>query len=126
MANMQNTSTGVNRTFEKSLNEDIKDFHQQPGSWTQARNAINNSKTGDLGDLGNEPANKFCTKAPYTIIGTIHLFADSWVIFSTDNNDCEVGVFVESRCTYRTVVNDKCLKFKKTNLIIGVSKVNFD
>lgn len=126
MANMQNTTSGITRSFEKNLNEDIKDFHQAPGSWTQARNAINNSKTGDLGDLGNEPANKFCTKAPYTIIGSIHIIADQWIIFSTDDTDSEIGVFVEGDCSYRTVVNDQCLNFKKTNLIIGVSKINFD
>lgn len=123
---MQNTSSGSANSFEKNLNEDVKDFHQQPGTWTQARNAINNSKTGDLGDLGNEPANRFCTKAPYTIIGTIHLFADSWVIFSTDNTDSEIGIFVEKECSYRTVVNDPCLNFRLTNLIIGVSKIKYD
>ena len=48
-------------------------------NWTHARNAINNSKDGDVGTLGNEPANKVCG-APYTIIGTIHLYGDKWVI----------------------------------------------
>ena len=58
----QNTSSQDTRRFDKELNEDINDFHLSQDSWTQARNAINNSKTGDIGKVGNEPSNLFCTK----------------------------------------------------------------
>ena len=40
-------------------------------NYTHAINAINNSKDGDVGTLGNEPANIYVV-VPYTIIGTIH------------------------------------------------------
>ena len=48
------------------------------------------------------------------------------MIFSTDDSNSEIGLFDESMCTYTTVVNDPCLNFKRTNLIIGASKENFD
>jgi hypothetical protein len=115
--NFSNTSNSETRRFDKSLVEDINDFHLPENSWTQARNAITNSKTGDLGKLGNEPANQFCTKAPYPIIGAVHLVADQWAVFSTDNTDSEIGLFKEDECGYTKIVNDKCLGFNTTNLI---------
>ncbi len=124
--NPQNTSGGETRRFDKNLNEDINDFHLPDNEWTQARNAINNSKTGDLGKIGNEPSNLFCTKAPYTIIGVIHLESDKWAIFSTDNIDSEIGYFQEGTCLYKTIVNDKCLNFNKESLVSGVSRETSD
>jgi hypothetical protein len=122
----QNTSSQDTRRFDKQLNEDINDFHLSQDSWTQARNAINNSKTGDLGKVGNEPSNLFCTKAPYAIIGAIHLEADEWTIFSTNETDSEIGKFKESLCEYTTIVNDPCLAFDRANLIKGVSRPTSD
>lgn len=126
----QNTSSGDTRSFDKGLNEDIKDFHLPSNEWTQARNAINNSVSGDLGKLGNEPANLECISAPYPIIGMIHIIEDKWAVFSTDNTDSEIGLFIESNCgreqetypAYQTIVNAKCLKFNLENLIIGTSR----
>ena len=68
-----NTSSSATRRFDKDLQKDISDYHLPENEWTYARNAINNSNIGDLGRLGNEPANKNCITAPYTIIGFIHL-----------------------------------------------------
>src|SRR3972149_3411043 len=90
----QSTTTFGTRTFDKELNEDIKNFHAESNAWTQARNAITNSKTGDIGALGNEPANLHCMKLPvytdpsgavfdYTIVGIIHITDDRWLIYST-------------------------------------------
>lgn len=110
--------------YNKSLNEDTNNYLLQPNQWTHARNAINNSRTGDLGKLGNEPANLECASAPYTIIGTIHIVADYWAIYSTDDVNSEIGIFQEDICKYTTVVNDSCLNFNKANLIRGVSRAN--
>ena len=119
----QNTSSGQPRTFDKGLNEDVNDFHLPSNEWTQARNAINNSITGDLGKLGNEPANLKCVELDHPIIGTIHIIEDKWLLFSTDGNtNCEIGIFTESKCSYFKIVNDSCLGFKLENLIIGVSR----
>lgn len=120
------TSSNSVQRFDKELNEDMNDFHLPKDSWTQARNAINNSITGDIGRLGNEPANVYCTKAPYPIIGAIHLESDQWVIFSTNDTDSEIGRFSETSCTYTKLVNDPCLGFKRTNLIKGVSRPTSD
>lgn len=126
MAGMQNTSSVSVHTFDKEINKDVNDFHLKPDSWVHARNAINNSKTGDLGKIGNEPANEFCTSAPYTIIGTIHLEADKWAIFSTNGTNSEIGLFFEELCQYFTVVNASCLNFKLEFLIKGASRATSD
>ncbi len=80
-----NTGKIETRSFDKGLNEDINDYHLPPNMWTQARNATNNTGIGDIGDLSNEASNKLCTQAPYRIIGTIHVDADKFVIFSTES-----------------------------------------
>jgi len=122
----QNTSSATFRTSSQSLVEDTKGFYLPPNAWIHARNAINNSVTGDLGSIGNEPSNLICNNAPYTIIGTIHLYSDRWAIFSTDDTSSEIGIFRESTCDYDTVVNDPCLNFNRSNLIKGIAKENFD
>lgn len=139
MAEQQNTGSENTRTFDKSLNRDVNDFHLPKNDWTRARNAINNSITGDLGKLGNEPANLLCISAPYPIIGFIHIIEDKWAVYSTDNVNSEIGLFIESNCgngvtqpdcinplnpqpAYQKIVNDPCLKFSQDNLIIGVSR----
>jgi hypothetical protein len=120
-------STSVNtQRYDKELIEDVSDYHLGENVWTHARNAITNSTTGDFGDIGNEPSNIHCASAPYTVIGTIHIQGDRWAIFSTDDSNSEVGLFDESACTYTTVVNAACLGFRRTNLITGISKENFD
>ena len=124
--NYQNTSSQAPRRFDKDLNKDVNDFHLPDNSWTQARNAINNSSIGDVGKLGNEPSNLFCTRAPYPIIGAIHLQADEWVIFSTDDVNSEIGKFKEGLCEYTTIVNDPCLAFDRAFLIKGVSRATSD
>lgn len=112
------------KQYNKSLNEDTNNYLLGPNQWTHARNAINNSVTGDLGKLGNEPANYECASAPYTIIGAIHIVGDTWAIYSTDDTNSEIGIFQEDICKYTTAVNDPCLNFNRENLIRGVSRPN--
>jgi hypothetical protein len=130
---LQNTSNMEEHTFDKNIVRDVNDFHLPKNVWGHARNAINNSKTGDLGKIGNEPANDLCTELvnslvplasalPYSVIGVIHLEADKWAIFSTNGVSSEIGLFVEGLCKYSTVVNDDCLGFKLEFLIKGVSR----
>lgn len=123
---IQNTSTVETRSFNKGMIKDINEGLMTEGAYLNARNAVNNTRAGDLGVIGNEQSNEFCTQAPYTVIGSIHLYGDIWAIFSTDDTDSEIGMFDESLCTYDTVANDQCLAFKKTSLIIGEAKENFD
>jgi len=130
MAKSQGTSSSDVRRFDKELSEDVNDYHLPENSWTQARNAINNSKTGDLGKLGNEPSNQFCVNVgvddSYDIIGAIHTEADIWVIYSTNNTNSEIGLFKESLCQYTAIVNDNCLNFSTFHLIKGVSRATSD
>jgi hypothetical protein len=123
---LQNTGSTESNSFSKGMNKDLNEGLMSEGSYIFARNAVNNSKSGDLGVIGNESSNDYCASAPYTIIGTIHIVGDRWAIFSTDDTDSEIGTFDESDCSYKTLVNDPCLAFKKTNLIIGESKERFD
>lgn len=123
---LQNTSTGDIRVFLKGMIKDTSHSFIQKEQWSHARNAINNSVDGDLVLLGNEPANLLCASAPYTIIGAIHTQADKWVIFSTNNNKSEIGLFDDSQCTYTKIVNDDCLNFNTKHLITGAAKENFD
>ncbi len=124
--NEQNTSSGQVRSFDKALNEDVNDFHLPSNEWTQARNAINNSITGDLGKLGNEPGNKECIRLTYlsaTITGFIYIIEDYWLVYSTDGaGTSEIGLFQEGTCSYLTLVNDSCLGFTLENLIKGVAR----
>ena len=122
----KNPGSAKTASFDKSLNEDVKDYHASPQSWSQARNAVNNTTIGDLGDLSNEASNALCIQAPYTIIGGIHLESDKWVIFSTDNVNSEIGLFSEDQCDYTTIVNDPCLAFNQDYLIIGISKETYE
>lgn len=123
---LQNTSSTGSHSFDKDLVKDVNDFHLSPASWGHARNAINNSKTGDLGKIGNEPANNLCAEAPYTIIGAIHLESNKWAIFSTNGTSSEIGLFIEETCQYFTAVNAPCLNFKLENLIKGASRATSD
>lgn len=122
----QSTSHISLNQFTKGLNTDTDLTMLSPDSWTFARNAVNNSHDGKIGDIGNEPANLFCTQAPYSVIGTIYVVDNQWVIFSTNDIDSEIGLFNETTCTYNKIINDKCLSFNRTYLITGAAKKNFD
>ena len=125
-SSLPQTSSVQTSTVNKGMMKDPNAGFIPQGAWSHARNAVHNSEDGDLGTLSNEQSNVFCTAAPYTIIGVVHLYEDVWAIFSTDNTNSEIGTFKESSCKYTKVVNAGCLNFKTTNLIKGVSKENHD
>jgi hypothetical protein len=130
MAKKQNalssTSDVHTDTFIGGLNLDANESFQDGSAWLHARNLINNSQQGDLGMVRNEPSNLYCTAAPYPVIGAIHLYDTTWAIYSTDDVNSEIGLFDENLCTYSKVVNDPCLSFKRTNLITGAARENYD
>ena len=61
--NIQNKGADSVETnvFVKGMNKDINPSYEPKQSWTHARNAANNSTDGDVGVLGNEPANLPCS-----------------------------------------------------------------
>jgi hypothetical protein len=125
-ANFQENNSSKTNAFTKGMTKDPADTYVGEGMWTHARNAVNNSPEGQMGLIGNEPANRFCEFIPYTIIGTVYITDDEWVVFSTNNADSEIGIFDESKCTYTKVANDKCLNFSTFHLITGAIKSNYD
>jgi len=122
----QQTSEATSNLFNKGLIKDYDPTFMPEGAWYHARNLINNSITGDLGVVGNEPANFECAKAPYTIIGSIPIFQDYFAIYSTDDVNSEIGLFHQPSCTYTPIVNDTCLAFNRQYLVIGQSKAGAD
>ena len=125
-ANFQENNNAKANAFTKGMVKDPADSYVGDGLWTHARNAVNNSIEGQIGLIGNEPANRFCQYIPYTIIGAIYISDDEWVIFSTDNASSEIGLFNESKCKYTKVVNDQCLNFSTFHLVTGAVKSNYD
>ena len=125
-SNATNTSSTLTSLTPKGMIKDTDAAYLGDKNWSHAINAVNNSVDGDTGVVGNEPGNILCTEVPYTIIGTIHLYGDQWVLFLSDGNNHEIGKFDDSKCEYTTLVNDACLNFNPDNLIIGASKENFD
>lgn len=126
MAEQSQNPGAVTNTFTKGMVKDMNETFVGEGLWTHARNAVNNSHDGQVGVIGNEPANLHCVTLPYTLIGAVHLADDKWAIFTTDDVNSEIGVFDESQCSYEKKVNDPCLGFKRTSLITGASRQRFD
>jgi len=122
----QDTSSATTNSFYKGLNKDYSDLFSPEDVWYHARNLVNNSISGDLGVVGNEPSNILCVDLIYTHIGSISIIEDYWVIFSTDNTTSEIGLFKESTCEYFIISRDTQWNFNTKNLIIGQAKENFD
>lgn len=123
---LQNTSdTTTNTTGKAGLVTDLNESVVNNEQYTHARNAVRNSKDGDLGTIGNEPSNDLCFSAPYKIIGSISLPDDDIVLFSTNNIKSEIGIGNSRTCTYSPLYNDDCLNFNDAFPIIGESKKDF-
>ena len=116
----------VTNTFTKGMVKDYNETFISDGIWTHARNAVNNSHDGQLGVLGNEPSNLKCVTLPYTFIGAVYMVDGNWTVYTTDDTNSEIGIFDEYACTYKKVINDPCLNFKKSNLITGVYRKRYD
>ena len=54
------SSTVITKPFTKGMNKDVDTTFLPEGYWTHARNLQNNTVTGDVGTLSNEPANFLC------------------------------------------------------------------
>ena len=126
MAKQQNTSSSEVNAFSGGMQKDTYPSYLKKEVWGHARNAANNSVDGDIGVIGNEPANLLCAVIPYTVIGAIKTYGDQWVIYSTDDTNSEIGIFDDSECKYETLVNDPCLNFNRKYLITGAAKENYD
>ena len=145
------TSEQKSAVFNKGLNKDSDPTYIQEGMWTHARNVVNNTVEGDMGSISNEASNILCAEAGKTmpcvgvnaavykyIIGAIHLFSDKWVIYTAGHGPLsgssgvskpvmsEIGLLETDTCTYRPIVQDRCLGFDKHYLVSGASREKED
>ena len=139
--NLGDSNLDASRTFIKGLSKDTDPSFIEEGMWTYARNAVNNTKEGDIGTLSNEESNAQCITIGQdigrpvnpVIVGAISLFESKWVLYTAiydaqgDNViTSEIGLFEEDFCKYRPIVRDKCLNFSKFNLVTGGSREKGD
>lgn len=124
---MDQTSLNIKTNVPvKGMNSDISDFHQNEQIWTFARNTVVQSHSGDTVVLQNEPSFLKCAEFPFSYNGSIKLKNNRFVIFTTDDTNSEIGLFDSNDCSYKTIVTNTCLGFKRTNPIFGASKENYD
>lgn len=121
--NLQNTSSQtVNSASKPSLVTDLNDSYVSDQQYSHARNAVRNSKDGDIGTIGNEPSTIKCYSAPYKIIGILPMPDDRDLVFSTDNASSEIGIGDRKSCTYEKVSDLSCWNFNQDFPINGVVK----
>lgn len=123
--NTSNIDTVV--TSKPALVTDLNSSFISKEQYSHARNAVRNSKDGDLGTIGNEPSLIKCYSAPYKIVGIISLPDNTDLVFSTDNTNSEIGVGDPKTCSYKKLLNLKCLNFNTNNSpITGEAKKDFN
>lgn len=123
---LTNTSqVTTNVTSKAGMVTDLNSSYLGEDNYSHARNAVRNSKEGDLGTIGNEPSNILCFEAPYNVIGHITLPDESILIFSTDNVNSEIGIGNSTTCSYQKILNLPCLNFSLDHPITGVAKKDF-
>lgn len=124
--NLQNTSdVDTNVVAKAAMVMDLNSSYVSKEMYSYARNAVRNTKDGDLGTISNEPSTSKCFSAPYKIIGNIELPDDTQVIFSTDNTSSEIGIADTKRCIYKKLLNSSCLNFNDKFLVTGKAKKDF-
>jgi hypothetical protein len=123
---MENLTNSYINNPSKGLITDLNSALVSKEVWTSAINTVHNSHNGDFQFLQNEPSNTKCVDLPYTPIGFIKILDSKWVVFTTDDFNSEIGIFDEKNCSYKKLINDKCLNFNTSNLIRGASKENYD
>ncbi len=125
--NLQNTSkVDINAFGKPSLITDLNSSFISKEQYSFARNAIRNSKEGDLGTIGNEPSNLKCFSTPYPICGAIILPDNKIVIFSGNGIESEIGIGDELDCSYKKLLSLPCLNFSPKNPpIVGIAKELF-
>lgn len=126
MAKAINTSTvSTNVTGKAGLMTDLNPTYVDDQQYSHARNAVRNSKDGDLGTIGNEPSNISCITAPYKIVGTVSLPDDKIMIFSTNGASSEIGLGDETTCSYSPISKLDCWNFSPDFPVTGVAKQDF-
>src|SRR5687768_8292778 len=90
---------------------DLNSSYISKEQYSYARNAVRNSKDGDLGTIGNEPSNIECFSTPYPIVGHATLPDGNILLFSGDSAGSEIGEGNPLDCSYKTLKNLNCFNF---------------
>lgn len=126
MAKEQNTSiTDTVISSKPALITDANASYLNKESYSHARNAVRNSKEGDLGTIGNEPSTLLCFKTTYKIIGSVQLTDDEVMYMSGDGVNSEIGIGSNKTCEYRIISDLSCWNFNPEYPITGVSRKDF-
>lgn len=126
MAENNTSKVDTNIVNKPALVTDLNSSYVSKEQYSHARNAVRNSKDGDLGTIGNEPSNEECYSAPYKIVGIVPLPDDTHLVFSTDNVNSEIGIGNPKDCSYSKMTAIKDLKFSTDHQITGVAKKLFN
>ncbi len=105
---------------------DLNPSYIQKDQYSHARNAVRNSKDGDLGTISNEPSTIACITVPYKVLGHIKLPDDTFLIFSGDGKSSEIGIGNPQTCAYSTLKNLDCLAFDERYPLQGEAKKDFN
>lgn len=119
MAELRHTT---NNSAILGMNQDVDPQALKEGGYISAINARLHAHKGARPFISNEPSNFNCLNIPFTPIGAVKMPDGTFAIFSTDDFNCEIGLFDERTCEYTRKVRATCLGFKRTNLIRGVSR----
>lgn len=103
----------------KGLSKETSSQDQPKGTYSFALNAINESREGDLTQLGNEESNALCVSLPtgYIPMGKVYMNNGEYAILSVNPtlNLSEIGI-LKNNCKYESHVNFN-LNFQVTNQI---------
>lgn len=122
----QDTSTVDTQVYSKpALITDLNAGYLGKDQYIYARNAVRNSKEGDLGTISNEPSTIACLTTPYKQIGAISLPDSTLLLFSTDDKHSEIGLGDPNTCIYSTLSNSSCWGFSTDSIITGEAKHDF-
>lgn len=112
-------------SFTGGLNLDVDIKHQPKDTYRFLLNGVIESSEGNLGAISNELGNTYCFEAPdgMTVIGHVSMDNDDIVIFSTDNNSSEIGVFNTNTCKYVTYIDASCLNFSTKNPVYALFRL---
>jgi bacillopeptidase F (M6 metalloprotease family) len=91
---------------------------------THHRNGQFRTIKGDNPFSTPEMANTLCVTLPYKYNGNVKITNDSFLVFSTDNDDSEIGMFYQNTCTYKKIVSNKCLNFNQSYPISGMVRTD--
>lgn len=111
------------KTIQAGMNTDVEREFLPNGDYTYAMSMLPEQDSGDTGSKRSEQGNKFILDAPYTIIGHTSIGLDEEVIFSTDNENSEIGIFNTRTDGYTTILNSDCLNFNINNPVFALHRL---